>query len=163
MVTTDAKLEEIIIRQQLEIERLKAVSEVQNVMGRYEVIHMTPDEIGKTSELFALWRKDCSVEVSLQGAIFGPENIKEYWGVMKAHSIKGAAFFHTLATPIIEVAGNCMTAKAIWASPGFECAIELQKGRSPFNAWCWENMQWILLKIRKQVSGKYGICTGSGL
>lgn len=129
-------LQQKIQEYDLEIQRLKAIGQIQNLMGRYEVVHLTPEEIGKTPELFALWREDCSVEVSSQGAIFGYENSKTYWTNMKYHSIKAAAFFHALSSPIIEVAGNCKTAKATWMSPGFECAMELQKGRQPFAAWC---------------------------
>jgi hypothetical protein len=130
-------LKEMIASQGHEMKRLKAINDVQNLMGRYEVVHITPNEIGQTSELFALWRDDCSVEVSTAGAIFGPKNIREYWSSMVADSIKATAFFHTLASPIIQIAGNGMTAKATWASPGFECALELKKGRPPFAAWCW--------------------------
>jgi len=129
-------LEEKIAQYDLEIERLRAINQIQNLMGRYEVVHLTPEEIVNTWKLFANWRQDCSVEVSLQGASFGPENIKIYWESMKYHSIKATAFFHALASPIIEVAGNGMTAKATWMSPGFECAMELQEGRPPFAAWC---------------------------
>jgi ketosteroid isomerase-like protein len=130
-------LKEMIASQNHEMKRLKAINDVQNLMGRYEVVHITPNEIGQTSELFALWREDCSVEVSDGGVIFGPKNIREYWRAMVAYSIKATAFFHTLASPVIQVAGNGMTAKATWASPGFECGLELKQGEPPFAKWCW--------------------------
>jgi hypothetical protein len=132
-----AELKQMIASQNQEMKRLKAINDVQNLMGRYETVHITPEEIGQTAELFALWREDCSVEVSDGGVIYGPKYIREYWNAMVADSIKATAFFHTLATPIIQIAGNCMTAKATWASPGFECGLELKKGDSPFAKWCW--------------------------
>jgi len=133
----EKKLEAKITEYDMEIERLKAIQKIKNCMGRYEVVHITPEEIWKTPEVFALWRPDCTVEVSLQGLIRGPGDIKEYWTAMKAYSIKGTAFYHSLATPIVEVAGNCKTAKATWMTPGFECGIELQKDRPAFDCWCY--------------------------
>jgi len=132
-----AGLKQMIVSQDQEMKRLKAINDVQNLMGHYETVHITPEEIGKTAELFAVWRQDCSVEVSDGGVIFGPENIRVYWNAMVADSIKATAFFHTLATPIIQIAGNCMTAKATWASPGFESGLELKKGDAPFAKWGW--------------------------
>lgn len=142
----EKRLEEKIADYDHEIERLKAVTAVQNLMAAYESVHITPEEIWKTSELFALWRPDCSVEVSLQGCIVGPDNIREYWSNMKAYSIKGAAFWHAVTTPLVQVAGNGMTAKAIFKSPGFECGMELQKGRPPFNTWCFGNYAMDFIK-----------------
>lgn len=132
----ESVLKEKIAKYDLELDRLKAVTEIQNLMGRYECVHLTPEEIWRTPDLFALWRPDCTVEVSLQGLIHGPEDITKYWKSMKAHSIKATAFFHPLCTPVIQVAGDCKTAKATWVSNGFECATELQEGRPAFNMWC---------------------------
>ena len=56
----------------------------------------------------------------------------------------GSIFFHTLATPCIQVAGDGKTAKVTWASPGFEadCGKNVMDGSDHMAVWCW---------------GKYGV------
>lgn len=122
---------------QKELERLQAVNEIQKVMGHYETLHFCGGEVGRTGkECFALWRDDVTVEVSMDGGVYGSESVDTYWS--RSGDIVGVGnlcFMHTLATPIIEVAGNGMTAKAVWCSPGFETGVNLPRG--DFNSWCW--------------------------
>lgn len=137
------KLEKAIARYDHELERLQAVTAIQNCMGYYETIHITSHEIWRTPECFALWRQDCSVEVSDWGCFFGPDAIKGFWESMKPKTIRDGIFWHALATPVIEVAGDGKTAKVVWFSPGFETMPPFEgetQGHKSY--WCW---------------GKYGI------
>jgi len=129
----NAKIEEY----DLEINRLKAVTEIQNCMGHYEAVHITPWEIHKSHECFAMWREDVSVEVSNGGIVHGPEDVKKYWESMVMDDIKCVAFLHALATPVVQVAGNCKTAKVTWVSPGFEC-VPNGPDRKHMAAWAWD-------------------------
>jgi hypothetical protein len=129
--------EELVKNLIKEIERLKAVHAIQNCMGHYETLHFCGTEVGRTGkECFALWRDDVTVEVSTDEGVFGSKAVDEYWS--RATMIEGSGnlvFMHTLATPIIEVAGNGKTAKAVWCSPGLEAGITPDGG--DLNLWCW--------------------------
>jgi len=117
----EARLEAKIVEHELQIERLKAVSAVQNCMGRYETYHLVGTEVGKTPECYALWRDDVTVEVSDGGIVYGAKNVEAYWKNFTTMDPQNKSiFFHTLATPCIQVAGDGKTAKATWWSPGFE-------------------------------------------
>jgi hypothetical protein len=131
------KLESTIKKHELEIERLQAVTAIQNCMGHYETVHITPMENSRTPECFAMWRPDCSCEVSDWGCIFGPEAMKRFWEVQTGDELRGGIFFHTLTTPIIQVAGNGKTAKVTWASPGFETMPPFDKNGAYKSFWCW--------------------------
>ncbi|HZU62851.1 MAG TPA: nuclear transport factor 2 family protein [Novosphingobium sp.] len=116
-----------------EIDRLKAITAIQNTMSHYETVHCS-GEIHRTTECFALWRPDCTAEVAGWGCFVGTDTVKEFWGRQNRMDPRGAIFFHTLASPAIEVAGDGKTAKATWASPGFEGA---RKDGDPLAFWCW--------------------------
>lgn len=144
--TTLAQLEERlnskIAEYDLQIERLKAVTAVQNCMARYEMFHLVSDEIVRTPECFALWRDDVTIEVSNEGVVYGAKNVENYWKAMAPRdgvAKKGCIFFHTLATPCIQVAGDCKTAKVTWASPGFEadCEKNVMTVSDHMAVWCW--------------------------
>lgn len=125
----------------LQIERLKAVTAIQNTMARYETFHLVGTEIGNTPQCFALWRDDVTVEVSDGGIVYGAKNVETYWTSMAPKDGKdknGCIFFHTLATPCIQVAGDSKTAKVTWASPGFEadCGKNVMDGSDHMAVWC---------------------------
>jgi hypothetical protein len=116
-----------------EIGRLKAINEIQNLMGIYEVIH-TQRGMMNTWQIFARHTSDTWIEISNWGRVEGFEEIKKFWELhdweadYKAQKLPqskmfppaGVMFDHHLTTPIIEVAGDGKTAKAIWFSPGTE-------------------------------------------
>jgi SnoaL-like domain len=73
------------------------------------------------------------------------------WLMKEAVGAEGAMMQHTLAIPVIEIAGDGQTAKGVWMSPGHEAHTIDGKQTS---IWCWgtygedfikENGQW---KIR---------------
>ena len=74
MVT--GNLEERLALLEKETERLKAVHEIQNLVGKYQVLH-TPKTIHRSWELFALKQPDVSVEIAVWGVFMGAESIKK--------------------------------------------------------------------------------------
>jgi hypothetical protein len=132
----EARLEAKIADYDLQIQRLQAVSAVQNCMGRYETYHLVGSEVGKTPECYALWRDDVTVEVSNGGIVYGAESVKNYWlNFTSMDPGNRSIFFHTLATPCIQVAGDGKTAKATFWSPGFETGCGGAMG--DMDLWCW--------------------------
>jgi hypothetical protein len=121
-----------------EITRLSAINEIQNLMGRYEAVHNN-SEMSKSAELFAQHTPDTWAELGTWGRFEGIEAIRKLFTSMEAylpgeHGKEGLMFWHDLATPIIEVAGDCKTAKATWRSPGHETRPRDGKLTA---LWCW--------------------------
>lgn len=141
----EARLDAKIAEYDLQIERLKAVSAVQNCMGRYETFHLVGTEVGKTPSCYALWRDDVTVEVSDGGIVYGSKSVENYWlNFTTMDPENRSIFFHSLATPCIQVAGDGKTAKATWWSPGFEAGCGGGMAGGPgggqgggMNVWCW--------------------------
>jgi len=134
--SAESRLEAKIAEYDLQIQRLQAVSAVQNCMGRYECYHLVGTEVGKTPECYALWRDDVTVEVSDGGIVYGSESVKNYWlNFTSMDPGNTSIFFHTLATPCIQVAGDGKTAKATFWSPGFETGCGGAMGG--MDVWCW--------------------------
>ena len=90
------------------IERLEAVHEIQNVMGRYSYLHTA----GMQEETVELWAKKTHgvvANVPSFGLYEGFEGIKRLY--VGAHNCFegdriGQMHMHTLTTPVIEVAGD---------------------------------------------------------
>ena len=117
-----------------EVERLKAIHEIQNLVGKYEVVH-TPKTMSLTPELFALKQPDVSVEIAMWGVFIGAESIKKMYSHMEESGARpGMMFEHQLTTPIIEVADDLQTAKGLWFSPGHETPFVDGKLQA---RWCW--------------------------
>jgi hypothetical protein len=104
------------------IECLEAVHEIQNLMGRYSYFHSA----GMQEETAELWAKNApgtAANVPTFGYYEGFEGIKRLYP--GAHHYTegeriGQMHMHPLTTPVIEVAGDGMTAKGVWISPGQE-------------------------------------------
>jgi hypothetical protein len=135
------------------IQRLEAIHEVQNLMGKYEYYLAT----GMGEEIVSLFAQNTSgVTANLGdwGVFKGIEGIKKLFigliGTMMTQ--EGCLGEADLTTAVIEIAGDLKTAKAAWMSPGFETT------RDPINGkihagWCWtkyacdfveENGEWKL-------------------
>jgi hypothetical protein len=139
-------------------ERLQAVIEIQNLMGRYEYLH-TAMQHRKIAELFAKKSPEVSAEMAGLGNWIGAEGIdKLFCGMfyLIEEDPRGKMFMHTLTTPVIEVAGDGKTAKGIWLSPGQETAPDRKTGRFQA-AWAWcsyecdfikEDGRWKFLHFR---------------
>lgn len=144
-------MEEMLMQQirelRHEIERLQAVVEIQNVMGRYETL-LVPQTVQRVGpETFAMWREDVSMEVSGLGVFTGAEGItKLFVGFLGLDNepkqadgtpdIRGAMYLHHINTPMIEVAKDNQTAHAVWFSSGVETPFNKATGKRQAK-WCW--------------------------
>jgi len=105
------------------LERAEAVTAVSNVMGRYSFLH-TAGRHTESESLFALDTPGVRVEM-MWGVYEGAHSIHRLYSGMHVdtegvNQRKGQMHIHTLSTPVIEVAGDLKTAKAVWVSPGVE-------------------------------------------
>jgi len=117
-----------------ELDRTKAVQEIMNVMGRYECVHKAIS-MYLTPECFALTVSDVSMEVSDWGVFIGGEAIKFQFAKMMKEEPIGTMFDHYVTTPMIQVAGDGKTAKAVFYSPGHETQIDNVGKRRVY--WTW--------------------------
>ncbi len=131
-----------------EIERLRSVIEIQNLMGRYETL-LVPQTMDRVApEIFALWMDDVSMEVSDRGVCTGPDGVTrlfaEFMGPQTGEpkmedgspDLRGAFYIHHLDTPMIEVAKDNQTAHAVFYSCGVETPFNRQTGVRQAK-WCW--------------------------
>jgi hypothetical protein len=123
----------------LQIERVRARGEIENLMGRYSFNH-TAGMHAQCVDLFAMKTPGLHVEM-VWGVYNGPEGIRKLYPGFHAWSDGngiGKMFIHTMTTPVIEVAGDGMTAKGVWVSPGSET---MQPGNDltlePKGRWSW--------------------------
>jgi hypothetical protein len=121
------------------IERLDAVHEIQNLMGRYVWEHEVQKDPEFIDTKFAKDNPDVSWEVAHMGLYQGREAVKE---ILTQHGPRGGSitpgtmFVHTLTTPVIEIAEDGQTAKGVWKSPGAETIKDPQTGKLR-GMWAW--------------------------
>ena len=118
-MTTLAEIAQDLASLRQDVARLKAVQDIQNLMGTYTVNHM-PKTMHDHVELFAMERDDVSVEIGDRGVLVGPDALRRLFGQQFKMELEGNLLIHYLATPMIEVAGDGETAKGVWRSPGIE-------------------------------------------
>lgn len=121
-IKTMEELVEIVEKQQKEIQRLKDVHEIQNLMGRYIYLHEVNRDAEFPDTMYARKTPGVSAEVAHAGVYLG-EGIRRMYAPMpgmEGGPMKGGLFTHPLTTPVIEVAGDGQTAKGVWISPGYE-------------------------------------------
>ena len=145
-------IEERLARLKHEIERMKAVTEIQNVIGRYQSLHKPMTMYLTPEETFALTMPDVSMEVSDWGVFVGPDAVRYQFGEMMKEELIGCMFDHYVCTPIIEVAGDGKTARAKFDSPGHETQIDGKSGHKAF--WCWGSYS---AEFIKEPDGKWKI------
>jgi hypothetical protein len=144
-----ALLEEGLVRLQKENQKLRKardVQEIQNVMSMHEYYH---GACRHRDEMDAIWAQNTPglafEEAVLNGRYVGLDAIRGYYvdffeGFFKTalQEVReifpqlrndpenklafGVQMLHTLTTPVIEVAGDGETAKAVWLSPGYVTA-----------------------------------------
>lgn len=130
------------------IERLEAAIEVQNLMSRYQYLH-SAFRNAQIVELFAD-RDDVTIDGPF-GRYFGRDAAQRCFGILfeedlTPRDLRGEIVEHTLTTPIIEVAGDAQTAKAVWNSPGQEAHKFFWVEGSPriaFWYWCKYSVDFI--------------------
>jgi hypothetical protein len=88
-------------------------------------------------ELEKIWAKrDDIVWAQNSGYWIGQKSIKEYYGpTVTRESTKGSFVWHTITTPVVEVAEDRQTAKGVWYTPGVVGSFKDGKGN--FN-WMFE-------------------------
>lgn len=132
------QLEESNTLYRQKIERLEAIHEIQNLMGRYVWEHEVQKDPEFIETKFAD-NPDISWEVAHMGLYRGREAVKE---ILDQHGPKGESiapgtlFIHTLTTPVIEIAQDGLTAKGVWKSPGAETITDPNTGKLT-GMWAW--------------------------
>ena len=117
------------------IAKLNAYTEIQNNMGRLiaAVNFRMKDEALK---YFALEKEDVSLEYADEGVFEGREAVEAGMEHLLGTEIRAGEMIDLqLTTPVIEVADDCLTARAIWWSPG--AASVLREGEDPQAQWIW--------------------------
>ncbi|MBP3042411.1 nuclear transport factor 2 family protein [Arthrobacter sp. zg-ZUI227] len=121
------------------LERLEAVHEIENLMGRYAFYHSAyRDDL--IPPLFAD-REDLVVEMPF-GTFTGRDAARRAWAPppMKAptRDLAGEYAEHLLTTPVVEVARDGRTARAAWISPGAEAHhLGWVEGNPLRGLWYW--------------------------
>lgn len=138
-----------------EVQHVRDVQEIQNVMSRKAFYH----SIGRNDLELTLWATKHDIRwAQNQGCWTGRESYKKYYVTfndqIKAQELKqlsqlnpaikespenlgvGNNAIHTLTTPIIEVAGDGETAKGVWYTPGV--ILTTNDGKTPMGFWIWE-------------------------
>ena len=124
---------------QKKLDRVDAVQEIQNLMGRYVWMHEVQKDPEFIDTMFAKNNPDVSWEVAHMGLYRGREAVRE---ILNQHGPKdgtispGTLFIHTLTTPVIEIAEDGQTAKGVWKSPGAETITDPQTGKLR-GMWAW--------------------------
>jgi hypothetical protein len=127
MVTNDFEHLEARIR------RLEDIFEIQNLQGRYQH-YLTLGMMEKIVDLFAKKTPGVTVEISDGGVYEGIEGVQKlFCGIMRGLLEKiGVYEEHDAVSPVIEVAKDGETAKALWFSPGV-----MASGPTQDQWWCW--------------------------
>ncbi|BAK48494.1 hypothetical protein CXIVA_25260 [Clostridium sp. SY8519] len=117
----------------VEKQRLLDMEEIKKVMCKYEYMHYPILFPEKIKEVFALDVPDVSMDVGDSGIFVGREGIETIFLKIlgTARFAKGAFFMHCVTTPVIEVAGDGKTARAVFMSPGIETYYEDQRHTPP--------------------------------
>jgi hypothetical protein len=135
VLSTLADVIQVVEKQQKEIQQLKDVNEIHNLMGIYEYWHVAGINEDTVEELWAKHTPGIRTEIANIGVYEGIEGIRKFWIGMQrnAHGDrKGHMHLHTLTTPVIQIAGDGKTARGVWISPGVETAPGPDK---PLWAW----------------------------
>jgi hypothetical protein len=146
--TSQAEIINMLLK---EIQRLKDLHEVQEVMSRYFHWHTAGLHKQCWDKLFAHQQADVCIEIANWGKWEGLESVKNFYyrtlPAIEGDRI-GQMMVHSIDTPSIQIAGDGKTAKGVWFSPGHE--TNNINGKLQAN-WCWsyfgtdffrENGEW---------------------
>jgi hypothetical protein len=138
------------------LQRIDAVHQIQNLMGRYGLHHLT-NQHAKCCELSALNTPGVRVELPF-GVYEGRAGLERlylgFFGPLD-RTPAGRMHMHTMTTPVIEVAGDQQTAKGVWMAPGH--ATDKFQGDTFRASWRWvkygcdfikENDEWKIWHLR---------------
>lgn len=154
---------------QKEIQRLSDIAEVQKVMSKHAFYYSAGQHERELEELWAMDQPDVSFGSMDNGYMVGAKSIHhwyvEYFNYTRERDLKGlseknpqvknikenwgagTSMFHSITTPIIEVAGDGKTAKGIFYSPGY--VTQVWQGNQTAQ-WMWERYAVDFLKVDGQ-------------
>lgn len=133
-----------------DIARLKARDEISNLMSKYMYYHTSFRDDLILEECWALDREDITLEDGASGVYVGSTHIKDYY--CDRPNPPGKFIFHSIHTPVIEVAEDGKTAKGVWMLSGCESGMvpenkkelpdamfckETLDGKKIWAHWCW--------------------------
>lgn len=115
----------------------EAYAKVQNVMGTYSFM-LTAGKYDDICDLFTKSQPDVRVEMNW-GVYDGYEGILRCYAKYHKECIcgPGVMAIHALSTPVIEVAEDLQTAKAVWVSPGLITGGMFSKDKLVKAHWAW--------------------------
>ena len=138
----------------LQINKLDAYHEIQNLMGR-TMAAFNFREADKVLKNFALDNENVWLEFADEGVFEGKEAVTTIVNeTVGKKPLPGEMIDLQLTTPIIEVAGDLQTAEAVWWCPG--AGSVLQEKGDPKAIWLWgsiaadfvnENGEWKILHL----------------
>ncbi len=111
------------------------IHEINNLMSLHAWYHAA---LMHDVEIEEIWSKrdDIVLWFEASGRFDGPEAIKAGYGrTLSREATRGFFSWHTITTPVVEVAADGETAKGVWYTPGI--AGFFPEGKSNFN-WMFE-------------------------
>lgn len=153
-MSTMETLEKELAELRKQVQRQQDVQDIQKVMAAYEYLHY-PITFPEKIQLFALDMPDVSFDVGDSGEFVGREGIEHIFLKIlgNARFAKDAFFYHSIASPYIEVADDGKTARAVFMSPGLETFFghhnhTRAEGEDKLTAyWCWGKYSADFIKI----------------
>lgn len=100
------------------------IHEINNLMSLHSWYHAASMNDVELKEIWS--KRDDIVWAQNSGYWIGPKAIKDYYGkTVKRESTKGSFVWHTITTPVVEVARDRNTAKGVWYTPGVVGGFEM--------------------------------------
>ena len=146
----------VLIKEQCRrIERLEAAKEIQNVLARYVNYHSASMQ-EKTAALFC--RHTPGIRLIFNGHIYdGREGVERHFIHRMSEAeedLSGRIYWHDVVSPLIEVAGDAMSAKCIVSTHGAETGWNPDESLK--SLWSWgkyrfdflkEDGQWLIYRL----------------
>jgi hypothetical protein len=145
-MSTDLEMLKSLIKDQSRrIERLEAAREIQNVLARYVNYHSASMQ-RETAELFC--RHTPGIRLIFNGHIYdGWEGVERHfiYRMNEAEEdLSGRIYWHDVLSPLIEVAGDAMSAKCIVSTHGAETGWNADGSLK--SLWSWGKYRFDFLK-----------------
>ena len=130
-------IKDLAAKSQHEIERLQAVTECQNLMGRIQFFH-TANRNSDANELFAQKEPGVRLYWGELGYWEGPDGPKKAAKIFEQMGTEpvGMMALHLITTPVIVVAGDGKTAKGVFVACGLVANKNRETGK-PTAMWEW--------------------------
>lgn len=124
--------------------KLKTNAELQRIMGAYSS-HLSGGCFDKIIEMFSCEHEDVRAEM-LWGIYDGYEGICRLYNGLYRHEMTsdgkelraGVLAVHSMNTPVIAIADNCLTARGLWTSPGLMTVSKSDTQKSLQSYWTWQ-------------------------